>query len=78
MSADASRIVVDGRPLAFESGERARIVLVNTLHEPTIVHWHGLAVDTANDGAGMVLDGDGGRRNRFTRGERGDKQQDEG
>jgi len=41
--------------LVFESGERARIVLANALDEPTIVHWHGLAVDTANDGAGMVL-----------------------
>jgi blue copper oxidase len=41
--------------LAFESGERAQIVLVNTLDEPTIVHWHGIAVDEANDGAGMVL-----------------------
>ncbi len=41
--------------LAFESGQRARLVLANTLHEPTIVHWHGIAVDTANDGAGMTL-----------------------
>ncbi len=41
--------------LAFESGQRARLVLANTLHEPTIVHWHGLQVDTANDGAGMTL-----------------------
>jgi suppressor of ftsI/bilirubin oxidase len=41
--------------LVFESGERARIVLANTLEEPTIVHWHGLQVDTANDGAGLTL-----------------------
>jgi len=41
--------------LAFESGQRARLVLANTLDEPTIVHWHGLQVDTANDGAGMTL-----------------------
>ena len=41
--------------LAFESGQRARLVLANTLDEPTIVHWHGLNVDTANDGAGMTL-----------------------
>jgi suppressor of ftsI/bilirubin oxidase len=45
----------------FESGERARIVLSNTLGEPTIVHWHGLQVDTANDGAGMTLVPPGGR-----------------
>ena len=41
--------------LTFESGQRARLVLANTLDEPTIVHWHGLNVDTANDGAGMTL-----------------------
>jgi blue copper oxidase len=41
--------------LLFESGERARLLLANALDEPTIVHWHGLAVDTANDGAGTVL-----------------------
>ncbi len=41
--------------LVFESGERARLELANALDEPTIVHWHGLTVDTANDGAGMVL-----------------------
>ena len=41
--------------LVFESGERARLVLANALDEPTIVHWHGLTVDTANDGAGTVL-----------------------
>ncbi len=41
--------------LAFESGQRARLVLANALDEPTIVHWHGLQVDTANDGAGITL-----------------------
>src|SRR4029077_13750836 len=41
--------------LVFESGQRARLVLANTLDAPTILHWHGLAVDTANDGAGMTL-----------------------
>ena len=41
--------------LAFESSQRARLVLTNTLEEPTIVHWHGIKVDEANDGAGMVL-----------------------
>jgi blue copper oxidase len=47
--------------LAFERGERARIELVNAIDEPTIVHWHGLANDTANDGAGLTLADPGGR-----------------
>ena len=47
--------------LAFESGERARIVVANDLDQPTIVHWHGIQVDTANDGAGMDLIAPAGR-----------------
>jgi len=47
--------------LAFESGERARIMVTNALNEPTIVHWHGVQVDTANDGAGMDLIAPSGR-----------------
>jgi suppressor of ftsI/bilirubin oxidase len=27
-----------------------RITLRNALAEPTVIHWHGLTVDTANDG----------------------------
>ena len=41
--------------LALARGERVRITLDNRLDAPTIVHWHGLAVDTANDGNGLVL-----------------------
>jgi len=37
--------------LVLKPGERVRIDLQNALQEPTIVHWHGLAVDTRNDGA---------------------------
>ena len=37
------------------TGERVQIALVNHLDKPTIAHWHGLAVDTHNDGAGMNL-----------------------
>ncbi len=47
--------------LVFEQGERARITLASALDEPTIVHWHGLPNDTANDGAGSVLVQPGGR-----------------
>jgi blue copper oxidase len=41
--------------LVLHRGERVRIDFENGLTEPTIVHWHGLAVDTHNDGAGMEL-----------------------
>jgi blue copper oxidase len=47
--------------LVVRRGERARLTLVNALSEPTIVHWHGLAVDTANDGNGSALAPPGGR-----------------
>jgi len=41
--------------LVVRRGERVQIELVNRLDKPTIAHWHGLAVDTHNDGAGMNL-----------------------
>lgn len=47
--------------LTFERGERARIELVNAIDEATIVHWHGLANDTANDGAGLTVADPGNR-----------------
>jgi len=47
--------------LVLQHGERVRITLVNGLAEPTIAHWHGLAVDTRNDGNGSVLVPPGGR-----------------
>ncbi|TMH18644.1 MAG: hypothetical protein E6H64_13575, partial [Betaproteobacteria bacterium] len=40
---------------------RVRVELVNAIGEATIVHWHGLAVDTRNDGAGTVLAAPGER-----------------
>jgi blue copper oxidase len=39
--------------LLLKRGERVRIELENALQEPTLVHWHGLAVDTQNDGAAV-------------------------
>jgi FtsP/CotA-like multicopper oxidase with cupredoxin domain len=36
--------------LRIRQGERARIELVNRLPEPTILHWHGLAVPQEADG----------------------------
>ncbi|HEX7273678.1 MAG TPA: multicopper oxidase family protein [Casimicrobiaceae bacterium] len=56
----------DGRPyanptLVLQQGERLRIDLDNGLSESTIVHWHGLTVDTRNDGAGLTLVREGER-----------------
>lgn len=36
-------------------GTKARITVHNNLGEPTVVHWHGLTVDTRNDGNGETL-----------------------
>jgi blue copper oxidase len=36
-------------------GERLRLTVDNALREPTVVHWHGLAVDTRNDGSGLAM-----------------------
>lgn len=41
--------------LVLRQGQRVKIDLQNALGEPTIVHWHGLAVDTRNDGGGTLL-----------------------
>jgi suppressor of ftsI/bilirubin oxidase len=41
--------------LVVRRGERVQVGLVNRLDAPTIAHWHGLAVDARNDGAGMNL-----------------------
>ena len=57
---------VDGRDyvnptLVLAPGQRVRVDLVNGIDEPTIVHWHGFAVDTRNDGGGTVLAAPGER-----------------
>jgi FtsP/CotA-like multicopper oxidase with cupredoxin domain len=41
--------------LVVRTGERVAIRLENRLAEPTVAHWHGLTMDTANDGNGDVL-----------------------
>ena len=46
--------------LVTQRGALLRIKLRNSLTEPTILHWHGLAVDTANDGNGETLVAAGG------------------
>jgi len=46
--------------LVVRRGQRVRIDFENDLSDPTIVHWHGLSVDTPNDGAGLTLVSPGG------------------
>ncbi len=41
--------------LAAAIGTKARITVANNLGEPTVVHWHGLTIDTRNDGNGETL-----------------------
>jgi suppressor of ftsI/bilirubin oxidase len=38
--------------LVMRRGARYRLVLRNELAEPTVAHWHGFTMDTANDGNG--------------------------
>jgi len=47
--------------LVLQPGQRVRVELDNGLDQATIVHWHGLAVDTRNDGAGLSLAAPGAR-----------------
>jgi suppressor of ftsI/bilirubin oxidase len=47
--------------LVLRRGERVRVTFDNALAESTIVHWHGLAIDSRNDGGGMILAQPGGR-----------------
>ena len=41
--------------LVAAAGAPVRVTLINALAEPTIVHWHGLTMDTRNDGNGETL-----------------------
>ena len=45
---------VPGPRLTLTQGDRVRINVTNDLPEPTSVHWHGLVVPNAMDGAGDV------------------------
>lgn len=45
---------VPGPLLRVAQGDRIRVRVTNTLPEPTSVHWHGLILDNAMDGAGEV------------------------
>ena len=41
---------VPGPEIRLREGERVRIVLMNSLAEPTTIHWHGVDVPNAMDG----------------------------
>lgn len=41
---------IPGPELRFKEGERVRIVLKNSLSEPTTIHWHGVDVPNSMDG----------------------------
>src|SRR5712691_9045073 len=41
---------IPGPPIRAREGERLRVVLKNSLTEPTTIHWHGVDVPNAMDG----------------------------
>jgi FtsP/CotA-like multicopper oxidase with cupredoxin domain len=43
-------VAQSGPPLILERGQRVEITIVNQLHEPTTVHWHGMELDSYYDG----------------------------
>jgi FtsP/CotA-like multicopper oxidase with cupredoxin domain len=49
-AADGERTLLNPT-LVVERGQRVDLTLANAMPDPTIVHWHGLANDTRNDGA---------------------------
>ena len=42
---------VPGTPLRLRQGERLRRTLVNRLDQPSTIHWHGIRLENAMDGA---------------------------
>lgn len=57
----AGNRTVDNPTLVTATGAPVRVTLANALPEPTIVHWHGLTMDTRNDGNGEALVAPGAR-----------------
>lgn len=39
--------------LLARQGDELRVKLINRIDQPTIIHWHGLSVDSRNDGNGL-------------------------
>ena len=60
-STDAAQRRYLNPTLVVRQGARMRVTLDNRLDASTIVHWHGLTVDTRNDGAGATLAAPGER-----------------
>ena len=52
-------LIAPGPPLVLERGRIVEITIVNQLHEPTTVHWHGIELESYYDGvAGWGAQGD--------------------
>ena len=41
---------VPGPPLVLTQGEPVEITVVNQMHEPTAIHWHGIELESYHDG----------------------------
>jgi len=60
-AADAGRAHFVNPTIVVRRGDAMRVTLDNALDGPTIVHWHGLSLDTRNDGNGSMLAAPGER-----------------
>ena len=47
--------------LLARRGDEMRVRLINDIDQPTVIHWHGLSVDSRNDGNGLNVVPPGGR-----------------
>jgi manganese oxidase len=45
-----NEVSASGPPLVLERGRKVEITVVNQLHEPTAVHWHGMELESYCDG----------------------------
>jgi manganese oxidase len=50
--------IIPGPAIRVSEGDRIRIVVVNALPEPTVVHWHGMVLPFAQDGVHGVTQED--------------------
>lgn len=41
--------------LLARKGDQMRVKLINRIDQPTVIHWHGLSVDSRNDGNGLQV-----------------------
>jgi len=54
----SQHLTAPGPPLVLERGRPVEITIVNQLHEPTAVHWHGIELESYYDGViGWGTDG---------------------